>query len=78
MLQLSTVEDELSRQGYFSLFDWLLAQNLLAYADYEAWRYGHIDTLDGCFQLDEKELDELFSASKRVIFMASDSTQRTQ
>jgi hypothetical protein len=59
MLQLSTVEDELSRQGYFCLLDWLLTQNFLAYADYEAWRYGHIDTLDGCFQHNEKELDEL-------------------
>ena len=34
--------------------------------------------LGGCAFRDEKELDELFSASKRVIFMASDSTQRTQ
>lgn len=59
MLQLSTVEAELSRQGYFSLFDWLLNRSHLAYGDYEAWRYGRIETLDAQFEFSGKELDEL-------------------
>jgi len=59
MLQLSTVEAELTRQGYFSLFDWLMTRSHLAYSDYEAWRYGSIETLDGQLELSNKELDEL-------------------
>ena len=64
MLPLSMVEAELIRQGYFSLFDWLLSQDLLAYADYEAWRYRRIPTLDGRFQPDDGELDRLIRTAE--------------
>ena len=53
VLPLSTFEQTMNCQGYFSLFDWLLTENLLAYDDYEAWRNWHIDSLDGLFVLEQ-------------------------
>jgi hypothetical protein len=65
MLTISTLEDELSRHGKFCILDWLLAQNLLCYSDYEAWRYGNLETLDKKIDLDNDKLNALFMACEK-------------
>lgn len=61
MLPISTLEHWLTRQGYFSLFDWLLEENHLAFSDYEAWREQRLDVLDGHFGLEEEVLSRLIA-----------------
>ncbi len=59
MIDIATVADYLSRQGRFCLIDWLLADNFLHYADYEAWRYGELKTLDDVVRFDRQTLQAL-------------------
>ena len=60
MLELSCIEQAVSDHSYFCLLDWLLAENIIAYGDYEDWRYSKLSTLDQQIKLDSAELDQLF------------------
>jgi hypothetical protein len=59
MIDIAAVDSYLSRQGRFCLIDWLLADNFLHYADYEAWRYGEVNNLDDVLQFDRDTLQVL-------------------
>ena len=59
MIDIVTIDGYLSRQGQFCLIDWLLADNFLRYADYEAWRYGELKSLDDVLQFDRETLQAL-------------------
>ena len=63
MIDIAIIDDYLSRQGRFCLIDWLLADNFLHYADYEAWRYGELKTLDDVVQFDRQTLQALIDDS---------------
>jgi hypothetical protein len=63
MIDIASIDDYLSRQGRFCLIDWLLADNFLHYADYEAWRYGELKTLDNVVQFDRQTLQALIDDS---------------
>ena len=65
MIDIATIERYLSRQGRFCLIDWLLADNFLHYADYEAWRYGKMKILDDALQLDRETLHDLIDNTSR-------------
>lgn len=65
MIDIATIEQQLSQQGRFSLIDWLLSDNLLFYADYEAWRYGQQEHLDTSLQLNNQQFDELINDSEK-------------
>jgi len=60
VIEISAFESHLSQQGRFCLVDWLLAEGFLAYSDYESWRYGKYETLDGLLRLESSELSKLF------------------
>jgi hypothetical protein len=59
MIDIATIDGYLSRQGRFCLIDWLLSDNYLRYADYEAWRYGRLKNLDDVLQLNRESLQVL-------------------
>ncbi len=59
MIDIATIDEYLSRQGRFCLIDWLLADNYLRYADYEAWRYGELENLEDLLQFDRQTLQAL-------------------
>jgi hypothetical protein len=59
MIDIATIDEYLGRQGRFCLIDWLLANNFLHYADYEAWRYGELNNLDDVVQFDQETLQVL-------------------
>ncbi|MCP4494567.1 MAG: hypothetical protein GY820_45800 [Gammaproteobacteria bacterium] len=61
MINISTVDGFLGKQGRFCLIDWLLADNFLSYTDYEAWRYGNIQYLDEVIQCEPQELQGLLN-----------------
>ncbi len=61
MLDIAGIDRHLSQQGAFCLVDWLLSENYLPYAHYEAWRYGKLDNLDGQLLIDNKTLVALLS-----------------
>ena len=54
MIDIATIDEYLSRQGRFCLIDWLLTDNFLRYADYEAWRYGELKNLEDLLQFDRQ------------------------
>ena len=60
MLQLSSIEQAVTHHSYFCLLDWLLEENIIAYGDYEDWRYGKLATLEQQIQIDNTELNQLF------------------
>lgn len=55
-LSLHQVESFLSEHNSFCLLDWLLNENLIAYQDYENWRYGKTPLLLENVSVNEKEL----------------------
>lgn len=59
-LDLATLDGFVSDHGHFCLLDWLLAEGLLPYQDYEAWRHGQRSELEGAIALAPAELDALF------------------
>ena len=63
MIDIAAVDSYLSRQGRFCLIDWLLADNFLHYADYEAWRYGELKNLDDVVRFDLATLQALIDAT---------------
>ncbi|MBR9912280.1 MAG: hypothetical protein GYB33_18210 [Gammaproteobacteria bacterium] len=64
MLSIADIDRFLSRQGHFCLIDWLLAENTLPYAHYEAWRYGDQAYLDDSLHLDQAQLATLLQAAQ--------------
>lgn len=65
MITIASIDQQLGEQGRFCLIDWLLAENLLLYAEYEAWRYGHLENLDDALQLDKEALQSLVDDSEK-------------
>lgn len=59
MVDIATVDSQITQQGQFCLLDWMLNENFIPYADYEAWRYGRRPNLDDCFTLREEDLQRL-------------------
>ena len=59
MVDIATVDSQVSQQGQFCLLDWMLSENFIPYATYEDWRYGRMATLDGAFTLQEDDLQRL-------------------
>lgn len=59
MVDIATVDSQVSQQGQFCLLDWMLSENFIPYAAYEDWRYGRTTTLDGVFTLQEDDLQRL-------------------
>jgi hypothetical protein len=59
MVDIATVDSQISQQGQFCLLDWLLAENFIPYAAYEDWRYGRIATLDDVFTATEDDVQRL-------------------
>lgn len=66
MVDIATVDSQISQQGQFCLLDWMLAKNFIPYADYEAWRYGRIPHLDDCFALDGADLQRLIQQAQQT------------
>lgn len=60
MLTIADLDQHLSNHGNFCLIDWLLLDGILAYSDYEAWRYVQRDHLDTCLALKKGQLNTLF------------------
>lgn len=58
-LNIAVVDDFVARHGQFTLLDWLLDANLLAYSDYESWRYGVTGSLDDVLLLSAEELQRI-------------------
>lgn len=59
MVDIATVDSQVSQQGQFCLLDWMLSENFIPYAAYEDWRYGRCETLDASFTLQEDSLHRL-------------------
>lgn len=59
MIDILIIDNYISQHGQFCLLDWLLAENLIPYSDYEAWRYGQVENLDGCLAVPEADVDTL-------------------
>jgi hypothetical protein len=65
MVDIATVDSQVSQQGQFCLLDWMLTKNFIPYADYESWRYGRIPHLDDCFALDAEDLQRLIQQAQQ-------------
>jgi hypothetical protein len=65
MVDIATVDSQISQQGQFCLLDWMLDKNFIPYADYESWRYGRISYLDTCFALTEEDLLRLIQQAQQ-------------
>ncbi len=68
MIDISAIDEQLSQQGRFCLIDWLLADNFLHYADYEAWRYGNLKSLDMAIRLDPEKLQLVIDDTAKHCF----------
>ncbi len=62
-LDIAAIDQQLGELGFFSVIDWLLAKNELHYNDYEAWRYGHLKSLDEKLKLSPQALENLLQSS---------------
>ena len=60
---IADIDNQLSETGQFSLPEWLLDQNLLPYARYEAWRYGELNSLTEALGWDKEQLQQLLKAA---------------
>ncbi len=58
-LDIAAIDLQLGELGFFSMIDWLLAQNELHYSDYEAWRYGQLKSLDEKLMLNPQGLQKI-------------------
>ncbi len=65
MINIASIEQQLSQQSRFCLIDWLLAGSQLFYADYEAWRYGRQNNLDESLRLDKPALEALINDTEK-------------
>ncbi|MCR6650904.1 MAG: hypothetical protein NVV73_05110 [Cellvibrionaceae bacterium] len=66
MVDIATVDSQVSQQGQFCLLDWMLAENMIPYAAYENWRYGRIATLDDVFSLAPDDLQRLLQQAQQT------------
>ncbi len=66
MIDIAAIDNYLGEQGYFNLLDWLLAEHMLAYSDYEKWRYGKLASLSEAIELDNKALIALCKQSNKL------------
>lgn len=66
MVDIATVDSQVSQQGQFCLLDWMLAENLIPYATYEDWRYGRIATLDDAFAAAEEDVQRLLQQASQT------------
>lgn len=62
MINIATIDNYLGQHGQFNILDWLLTENLLAYSDYEQWRYGKSTYLSPLILCDKKQLQALAKA----------------
>lgn len=62
-LDIAAIDQQIGELGFFNVIDWLLAQNELHYSDYEAWRYGHLKSLDEKLMLNSQALQKLLENS---------------
>lgn len=77
-LAVRDVEEYLSQHNYFCLVDWLIERSLLAYADYEQWRYGKLQYLKDAVKLDEAALAHLADTLPKLtdsLNLAKDDTR---
>ncbi|VUD68984.1 hypothetical protein TDB9533_04347 [Thalassocella blandensis] len=65
-ISLQKVESFLSQHNSFCLLDWLLSENIIAYHDYENWRYGKIDVLQENAGLSEKALQNTRTQMQKI------------
>lgn len=65
MINIATVDQTIAQQGQFCLLDWLLAQNLLAYSDYEAWRHGQLPYLDQVLAAPREDIQKLLEQTQQ-------------
>ena len=61
MLDIADVDRHLIEHSHFCVIDWVMFKGFLSYTDYEAWRYGRIETLDDSIILDKSQRLLLFS-----------------
>lgn len=59
MIDIAAIDAYLSEHGQFCLVDWLLSEGHIAYANYEAWRYGVLPFLTDACSLDTTQLQRL-------------------
>jgi hypothetical protein len=64
-LNMNTLEHWLGRQGRFCLLDWLLAESLLPYGEYERWRYAQRPYLIDAIELDSETLSALLASTRK-------------
>lgn len=64
-IEINAIDHHIAEQGHFNLLDWLLAQNLLHYSDYEDWRYGRMDYIDQRIVSQELDLGKLLDDCAR-------------
>lgn len=65
VIDIGALDRSLAEHGSFTVLDWLLAEGLLAYADYAAWRDGQRATLDEALTLTRPDLDRLLAEVER-------------
>lgn len=66
MIDIAAIDNYLGQHGQFCLLDWVLAENVLAYSDYEQWRYGKTGALSEAMAWDKSQLTELAKASNTL------------
>jgi hypothetical protein len=64
-IDIGAVDRTLAEHGSFTVLDWLLAEGLLAYADYSEWRDGHRPALDEALKLTSADVDSLLNEVDR-------------
>lgn len=64
-IDIGAVDRFLVEHGSFTVLDWLLAEGMLAYADYAAWRDGNRETLDEALLLAPADVDHLLAEVDR-------------
>lgn len=64
MIDITHLDNTLSRYGHFCLVDWLLEQNLVPYSAYESWRRGQHKYLDKACTVATEQLRELIRATE--------------
>lgn len=65
MLKIDDIDQFVSRQGQFCLIDWLMEQDYLPFAHYEAWRYGQRPYLDDSLSLGPDDLQQLLQQTEQ-------------
>ncbi len=61
MISIAIIDQQMSEHGRFCLIDWLLAENMIAYLDYEAWRYAKVEYISEKISCENKQLKKLYA-----------------